>query len=79
MLRKRIQLEVHESITKLTGITGLLVFYDVTNYYFEIDFNDADKVDEATGKIKQGFRKKGPCKHTSGKPIVQLRLFMDTN
>ncbi len=77
--KDKIQLDVHKSITKLTGRTGLLVFYDVTNYYFEIDHNDSDELDEDTGEIVQGFRKKGPCKHKSGNPIVQLGMFMDTN
>jgi transposase len=77
--KERIQLEAHKRITETTGRTGALVFYDVTNYYFEIDFDDPDTVDEATGEAKQGLRKKGPCKSKSGNPIVQLGLFMDTN
>ena len=37
-------------------------------------------VDEETGEIlKEGLRKKGPCKSKSGKPIVQMGLFMDSN
>lgn len=41
------------------------VFYDVTNYYFEIDDND-------------NFRKKGVCKEHRPNPIVQMGLFMDS-
>lgn len=41
------------------------VFYDVTNYYFEIDDND-------------DFRKKGVCKEHRPNPIVQMGLFMDS-
>ncbi len=41
------------------------VFYDVTNYYFEID--DSDKL-----------RKKGMCKEHRPNPIVQMGLFMDS-
>ncbi len=77
--KDKIRLDVHKSITQLTGKTGLLVFYDVTNYYFEIDHNDSDELDEDTGEIAQGFRKKGPCKLKSGNPIFQLGMFMDTN
>lgn len=77
--KELIQLETHKRITETTGRTGALVFYDVTNYYFDIDFDDPDTVDEATGEVKQGLRKKGPCKAKSGNPIVQLGLFMDTN
>ena len=41
------------------------VFYDVTNYYFEID--DADEI-----------RAKGVCKEHRPNPIVQMGLFMDS-
>lgn len=41
------------------------VYYDVTNYYFEIDDND-------------DFRKKGVCKEHRPNPIVQMGLFMDS-
>lgn len=76
--KERIQQEVHRSVTETTGRTGTLVFYDVTNYYFDIDFDDPDTVDNATGEIEQGFRKRGPCKAHSGNPIVQMGLFMDS-
>ena len=77
--KEAIQLEVHQRITDMTNRTGTLVFYDVTNYYFDIDFNDPDILDEETNETKQGMRKRGPCKAKSGNPIVQLGLFMDTN
>jgi transposase len=41
-----------------------LMFYDVTNYYFEIDNED-------------DFRKKGVSKEHRKTPIVQMGLFMD--
>lgn len=75
--KERIQWEAHRSITELTNRTGTLVFYDVTNYYFDIDFDDPDKTDEASGEVTDGFRKRGPCKAHSGNPIVQMGLFMD--
>ena len=76
--KEEIQLRAHQRITEDIGRTGYLVFYDVTNYYFEIDFNDDDLIDEETGEIIEGFRKRGPCKSKSGKPIIQMGLFMDT-
>ena len=76
--KKEIQLQIPKRITETMGRTGTLVFYDVTNYYFEIDFNDEDLEDEETGEVIKGIRKKGPCKSKSGNPIVQLGLFMDT-
>ena len=79
LAKENIQVRAHEGITHHIGRQATLVFYDVTNYYFDIDYNDPDIVDEVTGEITEGFRKKGPCKAKSGNPIVQLGLFMDTN
>jgi len=78
LAKENIQVRAHEGIKTHIGRQATLVFYDVTNYYFDIDSNDPDTVDEETGEIKEGFRKKGPCKAKSGNPIVQLGLFMDT-
>ena len=79
LAKENIQVRAHEGIMHHIGRQATLVFYDVTNYYFDIDYNDPDIVDEVTGEITEGFRKKGPCKAKSGNPIVQLGLFMDTN
>ena len=46
------------------GRDSTLLFYDVTNYYFEIDNED-------------DFRKKGMSKEHRPNPIVQMGLFMD--
>ncbi len=48
-----------------------LVFYDVTNFYFEIEDPDDDTLDE------KGIRKFGVCKEERKLPIVQMGLFMD--
>ena len=79
-MKEAIQLKTHESITKKIGRVATLVFYDVTNHYFEIDMNDEDIVDEETGEIlSSGLRKKGASKENRKAPIVQMGLFMDTN
>ena len=78
-VKENIQLACHKSITKHIGRVGTLVFYDVTNYYFEIDLDDEDRMDEQTGVITEGLRRKGPSKERRPKPIVQLGLFMDMN
>lgn len=43
-----------------------VVFYDVTNYYFEIDQED-------------DFRRKGFCKHNTRNPLVQMGLLLDAD
>lgn len=73
-----IQKRVHASITKKIGRRGSLVFYDVTNYYFETDLDDTPSQNEL-GEALPPFRKRGPSKEKRPNPIVQMGLFMDTN
>jgi transposase len=59
-----LQQHLHERVTKTYGRETDLVYYDVTNYYFEID-----KQDE--------LRKRGAAKDHRKDPIVQMGLFLD--
>ena len=59
-------LAMHKRIGKLYGRDTSLVYYDVTNYYFEIDKQD-------------DLRRKGVSKEHRSDPIVQMGLFMDTD
>lgn len=52
------------------------VFYDVTNFYSETDFNDEDYINEK-GEEEKGLRKKGVSKENRKEPIVQMGLLMD--
>lgn len=54
-------------------------YYDTTNYYFEISYNDEDKLDENGNVTEKGLRKKGPSKEHRKSPIVQMGLLMDNN
>jgi transposase len=60
-----LQIWLHERIKQKYGRDSSLVYYDVTNYYFETDKNDS-------------LRKKGMSKEHRPNPIVQMGLFMDT-
>lgn len=64
--RAALQLWLHERIRQRYGRRDDLVYYDVTNYYFEIDADDA-------------LRKKGVSKEHRPNPMVQMGLFMDTD
>lgn len=61
-----LQLWIHERIKQQYDRNTSLVYYDVTNYYFEIDEPDE-------------LRKKGVSKEHRPDPIVQMGLFMDTD
>ena len=54
-------------------------YFDCTNYYFEIEHEDAEYVDEATGEVLKGLRRYGPSKDHKPNPLVQMGLFMDGN
>lgn len=64
-LKEKLQQYIYEHIQEQYNPNNECVFYDVTNYYFEIDDND-------------DFRKKGVCKEHRPNPIVQMGLFMDS-
>lgn len=55
---------LHENIRASYGRDTTITYYDVTNYYFEIDDQDA-------------LRRKGVSKEHRPDPIVQMGLFMD--
>lgn len=62
--KESLQLWMNDRIKELYGRDTSLVYYDVTNYYFE-----TDKTDD--------FKKKGVSKEHRPNPIVQMGLFMD--
>ena len=68
---------LHQKVKKLYKRDTSLMFYDVTNYFWEIDGSDADTVDEEGRVIIEGMRKYGASKEHRPEPIVQLGLFMD--
>ena len=63
--KDKIQQHIYDHIQEQYKPDNECIFYDVTNYYFEIDDND-------------DFRKKGVCKEHRPNPIVQMGLFMDS-
>jgi len=62
--RDALQLWIHEHIVADYGRDTSVTYYDVTNYYFEIDEQDE-------------LRKKGVSKEHRPEPIIQMGLFMD--
>lgn len=54
-------------------------YYDCTNYYFEIESQDEDYVDEVTGELIKGLRKYGPSKQHQPAPLVEMGLFLDAD
>lgn len=54
-----------------------IIFYDVTNFFFEIEDPDEDILDKEGNVMERGIRKMGVSKENRKQPIVQMGLFMD--
>ena len=65
-LKRDIILHLHKQMKELYGRGDGLVYYDVTNYYFEIDEQDE-------------MRRKGVSKEHRPDPIIQMGLLTDAN
>jgi transposase len=72
---QELQKHLHYRVSSLIGRESEKAYYDVTNYYFEIPYEDEDSKDTQR-KVK---RKKGPSKEHRKDPIIQMGLLMDTN
>ena len=66
-------------IKRGVGRNPSTVFYDVTNFFFEIGEADEDEVDGDGNVVRPGLRKFGVSKENRRQPIVQIGLFMDDN
>lgn len=77
-IKDELQFNIHKNIVKNYGRDCNLVFYDVTNYYFEVHENDIDKLNSDEIVI-EGFRKKGMGKDGKRQPLVVMGLLMDEN
>lgn len=64
--KENIQVWMNDRIKENYGRDTSLIYYDVTNYYFESDDQD-------------DFKRKGVSKEHRPNPIVQMGLFMDNN
>lgn len=74
-----IQAHVWKNSQRVMERNTRVIFYDCTNYYFEIEDNDKDYVDKETGEVVVGLRKRGKSKENRPNPIVQMGLLMDSD
>lgn len=68
---------MNTNLVKKAHRSPQIVYYDVTNFFFEIGDPDDDILDEEGNVIEKGLRKMGVCKEQRKLPIVQMGLFMD--
>ena len=77
--KDRIIRRMNTNLVKKANRSPEVIFYDVTNFYFEIERPDEDETDEEGNIVVRGQRKMGVCKEERKLPIVQMGLFMDDN
>jgi hypothetical protein len=65
-LKRDLMVHLNKRIRELFGRSNEIVYYDVTNYYFEIDEQDE-------------LRKKGVSKEHRPDPIIQMGLLTDSS
>lgn len=68
---------INTSLVKKAGRSPEIIYYDVTNFYYEIGDPDDDGLDGEGNVTEKGIRKLGVCKEERKLPIVQMGLFMD--
>ena len=76
---EEIQTLLATKTSEMFGRDPQLGYWDVTNYYFEIPYEDEDMTDDQGNVIKKGQRKRGPSKEHRPDPIIQMGLLMDSN
>lgn len=77
-----LQSHMNQKVEELTGRQLEYAFYDVTNYYTEKDFADAEEeYRDRKGDLVKGpaLGQKGVSKEHQLTPIIQMGLFMDGN
>ena len=74
---RQIVRRMNTCITRGTGRSSKVVFYDVTNFFFETARPDPDTTDAGGNVIEKGLRKMGVSKESRRQPVVQLGLFLD--
>lgn len=91
LLKNDIQKVIWENTKNTYNRDTSTTYYDCTNYYFEIEYNDDDIFEyDENGEVKldkdgipiinqKGLRKRGPEKNHRPDPIVEMGLLMDAS
>ena len=74
-----IQAAVWENSKKIVRRDTRVVYYDCTNYYFEIEDNDPVGKDPRHPNSPEGIRRRGKSKEHRPNPVVQMGLLMDAD
>lgn len=73
-----IQKRLFLNSNKAMGRDTTIIYYDCTNYFFEIEQPDPEFI-MRKGKLEPGLRQKGVSKEHRPNPVVQMGMFVDAN
>lgn len=74
-----IQAEVWARSEKIFKRNTRVMYYDCTNYYFDIEDNDLKEEDPDVKGRRKGIRRRGKSKEHRPNPIVQMGMLMDAD
>lgn len=74
-----LQAEIWKNSNKVMKRNTRVIYYDCTNYYFEIEDNDLPFESSLRHSRRQGIRRRGKSKEHRPNPIVQMGLLMNTD
>ena len=77
--KKQIFNRMNTAIERKFSRKADVVYYDVTNFYFEIEDPDDDIVSDDGNTVEKGIRQIGVSKENRKQPIVQMGLFLDNS
>lgn len=77
--KKQLFNRIHTAVVEKVNRKADIIYYDVTNFYYEIEDPDETIKDEDGKIVSQGLRQMGVSKENRKQPIVQMGLFMDNS
>ena len=77
--KRQIIQRMNTCIARGIGRNTSTIFYDVTNFFFEVEQPDEDVLDDEGKVMARGLRKMGVSKENRKQPIIQMGLFLDDN
>lgn len=76
--KEELQAYLFQKTKNIIDLDTSVLMYDLTNFYFEIEDEDIDFLDE-DNILQYGFRKYAKSKENRPNPIVHMGLFIDNN
>ena len=70
---------MNTNLVKKAGRSPEIIYYDVTNFYYEVEEPDEDILDEDGNVVEKGLRKMGVCKEERKLPTVVTVRTSDIN